>query len=97
MGDNRLKCPGELKILLLFSGELFRPMESDSVAEFEPVSSTLRLALSAISAKKKKERRNYHLSFSSVHFLMEFGANLPFSLTNRLENLGSQEMKWFFI
>ena len=41
-----------LATVFMFSGDEFRrlPMESDSVAE-EPVSSTLRLALSAISAK----------------------------------------------
>ena len=53
---------GQLRILL-FSGDEFRPMESDSVAEFEPVSSTLRLALSAISAKNKE---NYHLKNSYI-------------------------------
>ena len=45
-----------LATVFMFSGEEFRrlPMESDSVA-LEPVSSTqLKLALSAISAKKKE-------------------------------------------
>ena len=68
MGESRLGLlqltpPGELRILFnfsgfccgLFSGEELRrlPMESDSVAD-EPVSSTLKLALSAISAKKRE-------------------------------------------
>ena len=63
IGDKRdmaslLRLISRMTHFSAFSGEELRrlPMESvDSVAD-EPVSSTLKLALSAISAKKNKQR-----------------------------------------